>query len=70
MTTWVLLIALYTIDGEPVESRLLFPNQSDCSDAISSMQQILSRSYDDVAVLCQRTNILSSTVRPVARPES
>jgi len=69
MTEWVLLIAIYVIDGESIESRILLPDYPSCSQTIEPLYEALSSSYDDLAVMCKGTGILSSTLRPVARPE-
>lgn len=63
MKIWTVLIALY---GD-VESRLLFPSEAECSAALQPMQAILEASYGDVAVLCERSTLLSASPRPVAR---
>ena len=65
MKMWTILIALY---GD-VESRLLFPGEAECSAALQPMQAIIETSYDDVAVLCERSTLLSASPRPFARPE-
>ena len=65
MKLWTVLIALY---GD-VESRVLFPSGAECGAALQPMQAILEESYDDVAVLCERSTLLSASPRPVARPE-
>jgi hypothetical protein len=65
MKLWTVLIALY---GE-VESRTLFPSEAECGAALQPMQVILEASYDDVAVLCVHSTLLSASPRPVARPE-
>lgn len=65
MAFWTVLIALY---GD-IESRTLFPSETECSAAIQPMYAILEASYDDVGVMCQRSKLLSASPRPVARPE-
>ena len=69
MKLWTLMFVLYTVNGEDVESRVLFPSEAECSAALQPMQAILEASYDDVAVLCERSTLLSASPRPVARPE-
>ena len=64
MKIWTVLIALY---GD-VESRTLFPSEAECGAALQPMQAILEASYDDVAVMCHRSTLLSASPRPVARP--
>ena len=64
MKLWTVLLALY---GD-VESRLLFPSEAECSAALQPMLASLEASYDDVAVMCHRSKLLSSSPRPVARP--
>lgn len=65
MKLWTVLIALY---GD-VESRVLFPSEAECSAALAPMQTMLEASYNDVAVLCERSTLMSASPRPVARPE-
>jgi hypothetical protein len=64
MKLWTVLIALY---GD-VESRVLFPSEAECSAALQPMQAVLDASYDDVAVMCERSSLLSASPRPKARP--
>lgn len=68
MKFWTVLIALYGVGDGDVESRVLFPSEAECSAALQPMQVILEASYDDVAVLCDRTRRLSASPRPKARP--
>jgi|GEM_PF-3417138 hypothetical protein len=69
MKFWTVLIALYGVGDGDVESRVLFPSEAECGAALQPMQTILQASYDDVAVLCERSTLLSASPRPVARPE-
>jgi hypothetical protein len=69
MKFWTVLIALYGVGDGDVESRVLFPSEAECSAALQPMQVILEASYDDVAVMCHRSKLLSASPRPVARPE-
>jgi len=69
MKLFTVLIALYAVNGEDVESRVLFPSEAECSSALQPMQTILETSYDDVAVLCERSTLLSASPRPKARGE-
>jgi hypothetical protein len=57
MKLWTVLIALY---GD-VESRVLFPSEAECSAALQPMQAVLEASYDDVAVMCERSTLLSAS---------
>jgi hypothetical protein len=69
MKLWTVLIALYGVGDGDVESRVLFPSAAECSAALQPMQAILEASYSDVAVMCERSTLLSASPRPVARPE-
>ena len=69
MKLFTVLIALYAVNGEDVESRVLFPSAAECGNAIEHVHAALSASYDDVVILCDRTRLLSASPRPVARPE-
>lgn len=69
MKFWTVLIALYGVGDGDVESRVLFPSEAECSAALEPMQAILEASYNDVAVLCERSTLLSASPRPVARAE-
>jgi len=68
MKLWTVLIALYGFGDGDVESRVLFPSEAECSAALEPMQAILEASYNDVAVLCERSTLLSASPRPKARP--
>jgi len=69
MKLFTVLIALYAVNGEDVESRVLFPSEAECSAALQPMQAVLDAPYGDVAVMCYRSTLLSASPRPVARPE-
>jgi hypothetical protein len=64
MKLYTFLIALYG----PHEAHIVFPSYAECSAALQSTQAVLEASYDDVAVLCDRTRRLSASPRPKARP--
>ena len=69
LTVWTVMMLLYTHHGEEIESKILFPSFSKCSEAIDVMKAPLDKWYDDVAVICYRTTEISGTViRPRARP--
>jgi len=64
------MMLLYTHQGEEIESKILFPSFSKCSEAIDVMKAPLDKWYDDVTVICYRTTEISGTVmRPRARPK-
>ena len=62
MKFFTVLMALYAVNGEDVESRLLFPSEAECSAALQPMYAILEVSYDDVGVMCQRSMLLLSLI--------
>lgn len=64
MKLYTFLIALYG----PHEAHLLFPSYAECSAALQPTQAVLEVSYDDVAVRCEATRLLSASPRPKARP--
>lgn len=64
MKLYTLLIALYG----PYEAHLVFPSYAECSAALQPSQAVLVASYDDVAVRCEATRLLSASPRPKARP--
>lgn len=64
MKLYTFLIAIYG----PHEAHLVFPSYAECSAALQPTQAVLEASYDDVAVLCDRTRRLSASPRPKARP--
>jgi hypothetical protein len=68
MKFWTVLIALYGVGEGDVESRVLFPSEAECGAALQPMQAVLEASYDDVAVMCERSALLSASPRPKARP--
>lgn len=70
MTTfWTVLALTYAIDGDDYQSRIIFPSMAACGAAIDAMLAPIDEHYSDTMAQCQKSDILSATIRPKARPE-
>jgi len=74
MTYWAALILTYTVNSGVTSyeatSTVYFKDMQTCSVAIDAIYPvILSQSRDSMAQ-CERTDMPSSSIRPLARPNS
>ena len=68
MTFWTFLILTYPVLGEDVESVVMFPSMKACGDAMPAIYEPIRQTYTDSMAQCRETRILSSSLRPLARP--
>jgi len=63
------MIISYVVEGEEVQSKLLFPSSAACSQALSSIYAEVYKHYEDSLAVCKPTDIPSKAlIRPRARP--
>ena len=64
------MIISYVVEGEEITTKLLFPTEYDCGQALSSIYPEIYKHYKDSLAVCKVTDMPSrSRVRPRARPE-
>ena len=71
ITYYTVLILGYTLGGEYLQSKILFPNAKACGDALTAYYEPI-RAFDRESVAqCYRTDTMSTTIlRPRARPQT
>jgi len=69
ITFYTVLILQYSIHGETVQSKILFPSERECGAAMSSIYQHIYAIDKDSMALCRKTHLISASMRPKARPE-
>ena len=70
MTFWTFLILTYPVLGEDVESVVMFPSMKQCGDAMPAIYEPIRQTYPDSMAQCRETRVLSSSLRPLARPSA
>jgi len=68
ITYYTVMILSYTLDGEYLQSKILFPNAKACGDALTAYYEPIRAFDSDSMAQCKRTNVMSKTLRPKARP--
>jgi len=69
ITFYTVLILQYSISGESLQSKILFPSERECGAAMSAIyKHVYALDKDSVAV-CRKTHLISASMRPRPRPE-
>ena len=66
---FTIMILSYHVQGEYLQSRIIFPSAQACGDALPAYYEPIYAFDKDSMAQCERTNILSKTIRPKARPK-
>lgn len=69
MTFWTLMLISFVEGDTRYDPALAYPSVSECGEAIERVGESLSKVDPDLSIRCVRTDVLSSTIRPVARPD-
>ena len=69
ITFYTVLILQYSISGESLQSKILFPSERECGAAMSSIYHHIYAIDKDSIALCKKTHLISASIRPKARPE-
>ena len=70
MLYWTIMIIAYTVEGEEITTKLLFPTEQACGQALSSIYSEIYKHYKESLAVCKPTDMPSrSLIRPKARPE-
>lgn len=65
--TWFILVAtMVTHSGETTQGVIPMPTQKACGDSLPATQEVLLRTYKEVALKCLRTEV--ARIRPRERP--
>lgn len=65
---WTILVLTYVVDGETMQTELIFPSAEACGQALSVIYEPIYEHYPDSMGQCIPTDVVSNTVRPRARP--
>ena len=65
---FTVMILTYTIDGERLQSKILFPSLPACSAAMDAIHETVDQHYHNTITQCSITHIPSKSIRPKARP--
>jgi hypothetical protein len=65
---FTVMVLTYTIDGEPLQSKILFPSHRACSDAMIEVHKAVDQHFTGTMTQCSVTDIPSKSIRPKARP--
>ena len=67
MTTFfTVLILSYQVQGQELQARWVYESQMECSQAITAAEALVP---DVLAVICQRSNMISWAPAPMERPD-
>lgn len=69
MTFFTVLIITYALDGQELQSRLLYTSEAECDRAIRQIETVLDPRLDVLQLRCARSNLLSASPRPKPRPK-
>lgn len=68
MKFFTILVLTYTLNGHDFQSKIVFPSQRACGDALLTYHDPIYH-FDRSAVgQCIQTDILSQSIRPKMRP--
>lgn len=73
MEFFTALLISYAIDDAYVETRLWFDTEKRCETAMRNSDDLydtLYSLYDDTMMACQRSDVLSHSIRPRLRPDN
>ena len=70
MIEWFTVMVLtYSANGEPLQSKVLFPSQAACCAAMDTFHETLDASFPGAMTQCVVSDIPSKSIRPKARPK-
>lgn len=68
ITYFTVMILTYHLDGERLQSKILFPSAQACGDALPLYHEPVYAFDKGSMAQCEVTDIISKTTRPKARP--
>ena len=70
MLEWFTVMVLsYSANGEPLQSKVLFPSQAACCAAMDTFHETLDASFPGTMTQCVVSEIASKSIRPKVRPK-
>ena len=68
ITYFTIMVLSYHVQGEYVQSRIVFPSAQACGDALPAYYEPVYAFDKGSMAQCEVTDIISKTTRPKARP--
>ena len=68
LSFYTVMVLTYTLEGERLQSKILFPSSQACSDALPDYQDHLYQFDRGAMAACDVTDLPSKSIRPRARP--
>ena len=68
MTYFTVLILAYSLGGEDLQSKILFPSARTCGDALTAYYEPIRAFDKNSSAHCVQTDVISNSFRPKARP--
>jgi len=65
---FTILMLTYSISGETLQSTTFFPSADACGDALPAYYEPVYAFDKNAIGQCKQTDVLSSTIRPKAKP--
>jgi hypothetical protein len=65
---FTIMVLSYHVQGEYVQSRIVFPSAQACGDALPAYYEPVYAFDRDSMAQCEATGIASKSIRPKARP--
>ena len=69
MFYYTVLLITYWLEGERLESRLVFQTTDECAVFGNGIHPHVFAAYENFTMLCIPSEMVSKTVRPQMRPE-
>jgi len=65
---FTIMVITYTANGEDLQSKVLFPSQRACGEALLFWHDEVEKHFPGAVAVCEKTDIPSASIRPKARP--
>jgi len=69
ITYYTVMILTYTIQGELLQSKILYPSAKECGDALEHVYPTIYKFDKSSIGQCKRTNTISKAMRPRSKPK-
>ena len=66
---FTVMVLSYSANGEPLQSKVLFPSQAACCAAMDAFHEALDASFPGTMTQCVVSEIASKSIRPKVRPK-
>ena len=70
LSFYTVMVITYALEGEFLQSKILFPSHEACSDALADYYEHIYKFDRASMAACDMTDIPSKSIRPRARPRT